>query len=210
MGGIVSKKSSGKSSSNHHRSQAPNAGCEPVSEATLGAPLARRPPIHPRSSSSSAIQSSAMQPHREMLRLELAPSTPATSNRDIDRHRLYYNFVCDTPSDRSSFKYYCPLCMRHFEDILYVPCCRNYLCLECCIGFLASKGMEASGLQEILASSQHLSLLACPHCSSDGFRPERVHQNDPVRDYHWTPRAAVVNFDASPLRVGDSFEDMKR
>lgn len=169
----------------------------------------RKPPLHPNlsillSSNQIVPATQTLPNNREILSLDLVPETPMKHDDE------YYTFVAETPSDRSIFKYHCPLCMRTFENILIVSCCRNYICLECSIGYLDSKGIQTRGLCDIVSSHKHIVPLSCPHCMSDGFNPVRVGGDDPVRDYHWSPRPTSNISDFSPLKVGESFENMKR
>jgi hypothetical protein len=39
------------------------------------------------------------------------------------------------------YKYYCPLCMAHFEDVLTSACCGNYCCLDCALSYLNSRNI---------------------------------------------------------------------
>ena len=101
--------------------------------------------------------------------------------------------------------------MRHFQNILVVNCCTNYICLECCLEFLGSKGIEANSLSDILSSYQYFEELPCPNCNSQGFKPAVVNSQDTIKNYSFSPRvAANLNFGHSPLKIGDSFENLKR
>ena len=33
--------------------------------------------------------------------------------------------------ERQEFKYYCPICLRYFNQILISQCCNNYICRFC-------------------------------------------------------------------------------
>lgn len=42
------------------------------------------------------------------------------------------------------YKYYCPLCMAHYEDVFTARCCGNYCCLNCVISYLNSKNIKVN------------------------------------------------------------------
>lgn len=125
----------------------------------------------------------------------------------------YKNCLPYTPTGEEAdvFKYFCPLCMLHFQHILKSPCCRNYLCLTCTKDWLKSKNVDHIRLDD-LATHRGLDAISCPHCTSLGFHPQRVSAREAVRDYsqHIQPSSSSMYPLASPLRIGESFEDMKR
>ena len=112
--------------------------------------------------------------------------------------------------EKLKYKYYCPLCMRYFENILNLPCCSNYICFECCLEYLNSKGIEAFHITDILNSHHYFEELACPNCNSSGFKPSIVNAEASIRNYCITPRTPKATYGNSPLKIGDSFEDLKR
>ena len=50
---------------------------------------------------------------------------------DVD----YCDFLPNDPSEVQKYKYYCPICLRYFSQILISSCCTNYICI-CCINDL--------------------------------------------------------------------------
>ena len=57
--------------------------------------------------------------------------------------------------------------------------------------------------------------MCCPNCNTTGFTPALISHSDIVRDYsdNGGPSSAVVSCLSaapSPMKIGDSFEDMKR
>ena len=127
------------------------------------------------------------------------------------------NCVSSTPQgdDASKYPYYCPLCMEHFQDILEARCCGNYICLPCCLTFVQSKGIGTADVNEMLARRPEMSAISCPHCNTDGFKPELVAlDNGKIRDYSMgapaNPESMQNPHGYSPLKVGESFENMKR
>ena len=60
------------------------------------------------------------------------------------RQEALYSCIAHTPNGEEThvFKYYCPLCMSFFRDILKSSCCGNYTCFPCCIDFLGIRGIK--------------------------------------------------------------------
>jgi hypothetical protein len=123
-----------------------------------------------------------------------------------------YNKISHTPigdQQVSIYKYYCPLCMSFYQDILVCSsCCRHYICSECSADYLLKRNCQVNSLNEILAGTpyQHL---PCPHCNSSGFSPALVAPQDEIRSY-LDSASPPLNCYPSPMKIGDSFEDMKR
>jgi hypothetical protein len=114
----------------------------------------------------------------------------------------------------AKYPYYCPLCMEHFQDILETSCCGNYACLPCCMSYAQSKGIDACDINEMLARRSEMCSVACPLCNTAGFCPELVAlDNKKIRDYSMAPPVGQNQSFASaysPVRIGESFEDLKR
>lgn len=62
------------------------------------------------------------------------------------REDALYCKVAYTPAGDMAdvYKYYCPLCMSFFKDILKSGCCGNYICSECCVDFLSNQQYKVS------------------------------------------------------------------
>ena len=136
-------------------------------------------------------------------------------------------FTPKSSMDAHTFRYYCPLCMEYFEGIFKSKCCGNYTCLGCTVDYLGAKGLGAETANEILGKSDALKHIPCPHCFTSGFIPLIVNAEEEIRDYKGTatkskltisPGAATssggIAFgdgrSQTPLKVGDTFEDLKR
>ena len=125
------------------------------------------------------------------------------------------------------FPYYCPLCMEHYADVLVTPCCSNYTCVQCVLGYLDSRqlssaatGAAASGsINVALALLQRWSqpihvagrksepeqpVLRCPQCTQPGFCPVKVVLGSCVRSYSCSPKA---NGEARAALFVDSEDD---
>lgn len=107
------------------------------------------------------------------------------------------------------YPYYCPLCMEFFRDILRSQCCGNYSCLRCVVEYLKTKGFIFNTASEIVTESLNLERVWCPHCQTLGFSPLPVLLDGDVRDYSLSNDTSVSVL-SSPIRIGDSFDDLKR
>ena len=130
-------------------------------------------------------------------------------------------FTPRDPISANTFKYYCPLCMEFYKSILKSnTCCGNYICLGCCIDYLGSRNLPASCCNDILNAQTSLRGIPCPSCSTIGFSPALVLNEEAVRDYHFSDAGSSTkrkplgisntNINRSPVRIGDSFEELKR
>ena len=117
------------------------------------------------------------------------------------------------------FKYYCPLCMQYFRDIMKMKCCGNYMCVDCCKDYVRTKQVDLTGLTSIGNLEERFitsNTILCPHCQVNGFHPMSVSFEELVRDYSTRVIPAQNHSYSSsrpgfsPLRVGESFEDLKR
>jgi hypothetical protein len=70
-----------------------------------------------------------------------------------------YNLADSTPWSKdcselkSLYKFYCPICMQYYKNILELDCCKNYICNHCIndyfITLFASSSQIFSGYVEI-------------------------------------------------------------
>jgi hypothetical protein len=112
--------------------------------------------------------------------------------------------------DVNKYKYYCPICMNYFKDILRGQCCGNYTCLNCCKDYLAAHSLYMRSVNEIIGCKS-LKDIPCPNCASPGFDPRMVALVDGVRDYSMkNDYVNILRIQSSPIRVGDSFDELKR
>ncbi len=136
-----------------------------------------------------------------------AASSPRMPQVDLDTNIPY------TPkgTDVEIFKYYCPLCMLYFKNILKGACCGNYICFACTRDYVATKGIDnISSMKDIEINAILFAEIACPNCFTNGFHPVHVHSDEEVRDYSWNDQPGTKYYQASPVRVGETFEDLKR
>lgn len=147
---------------------------------------------------------------------QIATPVPVAMLVTPRRQENMLNCVPSTPQGDalSKYPYYCPLCMEHFQDILEAPCCGNYTCLPCCMTYIQSRGIIANDVNEMLAKKSEMGGIACPHCNTDGFKPDVVAlDNKKIRDYSMGVPAGQTATNPngySPLKIGESFENMKR
>lgn len=144
--------------------------------------------------------------------------------------------LAETPigARAAEYKFFCPLCMLYFKEILATPCCEAYICATCHADFVNSNARKVEGsssltLQPSGLGSAEGSVIAprciprgleCPHCAvaSTGAPLKQLHRFDKARSYTDSPstRAAMAKREdgavppESPLRVGDDFSTMAR
>lgn len=153
-------------------------------------------------------------------RLQQQQNEPLVLSSASSPAPVYPSSIPYTPNadEARVFRYYCPLCMLYFRNILKMKCCGNYTCQQCAIDYLNARGVavpssdDSNGADLIVPISN---TAPCPHCQISGFIPLQVTFEEAVRDY--SSRSNAVSHSQlrseplhSPLRVGESFEDLKR
>lgn len=60
------------------------------------------------------------------------------------REDSLYSKISYTPvgEQLQLYKYYCPLCMSFFQDIIISKCCKNYICSECIVDYLLKRNFQ--------------------------------------------------------------------
>lgn len=126
--------------------------------------------------------------------------------------------MAETPSGPAAgvYRFYCPLCMLYFKSIHRMSCCEQYVCRFCFADYGQRRGARLPSLENERVV-QLPSDVACPCCSASGreIHAERVEQGEPARSYDDSPRTkasmpAIRETLLSPVRVGASFDDMRR
>ena len=150
------------------------------------------------------------------------PLEELDTNQNQQHLQSYELNVPYTPTGEEAdvYKYYCPLCMLHFQSILKSKCCGNYICLFCTKDYLQTKHVYerneniSPDFIEDLRTNILLDEISCPHCFTQGFHISTVHTQEKVRDYsmkNTSNNSSNYNYpQPSPVRVGESFEDLKR
>jgi hypothetical protein len=146
--------------------------------------------------------------------------------------------LAETPAgaQANEFKFFCPLCMMYFREILETTCCTEYICGFCHAEFVVSQakmkpgsaaGPAAGRLAAGAAGETALDErcipkgLACPHCAAEsaGKPMRQLRRGDVARSYTDSPQtqaamaqraSAAMPPPKSPLRVGDDFTAMTR
>jgi hypothetical protein len=163
------------------------------------------------------------------------PSLDTHTPRHTPRHDLslpLHNIVSfesnvpytPTGEEADLYKYYCPLCMLYYQSILKSKCCNNYLCIFCTKDYLITKHiidkkkyenketLTVEFLDEI-TDNVLMNEINCPHCIRKGFSIIKVSRHEEVRDYSMKNNPGVGSYQlnaASPVRIGESFEELKR
>jgi hypothetical protein len=146
---------------------------------------------------------------------------------DTTPEKKALNRVEYTPmgAEKEVFKYYCPLCMFYYEEVQQSGCCKNYICYQCAVQYVAGKGAVGTNIKSLPKS---LKSISCPHCATDDLELTTVCKSAAVRLYHDTPTGQGEEDDtfdnnpanenvpsfrrgcSSPVKIGDSFDDLKR
>lgn len=143
----------------------------------------------------------------------------------------------ETPigAEKDTFKFYCPLCMFYYKDMLGTACCKNHVCLTCASEYNKGKGEPtwavlgggvANGSNIAGGNSTneeldyhipaYMSSMACPHCGTANVQLGKIANDAPLREYHSSPRSPIdLNYAQahqaqSPLKVGDNFDALRR
>ena len=111
-----------------------------------------------------------------------------------------------TEVEKQIFQYYCPICFRYARSIMSTAsCCDEHCCLECALALLSAHEQkdQRDPNQEVSADSS----CECPFCGGV-FDPAIVASGAPPKQYEGDTISQPVA--TSPVKVGDSFEDLKR
>jgi hypothetical protein len=151
------------------------------------------------------------------------------------REQDLYESVVETPVGEHAhkYKYYCPLCMEYYKDLFKTSCCGNYCCVLCITQYLQTKGINGATTSELLGNlilnnerrideeevdyrGRKVAKCVCPHCFTAGFQMALVLTHEDVRDYSRGTNALgrIATADrlpaVSPVRIGDTYENLKR
>lgn len=71
-------------------------------------------------------------PSQRALQLQSSPVS------ERDPYAVARLCVSATPQGKlaESYKYYCPICMNHFQRIQQSECCGGYICVPCCLAHI--------------------------------------------------------------------------
>eukprot|EP01012_Entosiphon_sulcatum_P047172 TRINITY_DN6387_c0_g1_i1.p1 TRINITY_DN6387_c0_g1~~TRINITY_DN6387_c0_g1_i1.p1 ORF type:complete len:337 (-),score=11.74 TRINITY_DN6387_c0_g1_i1:63-1073(-) len=118
--------------------------------------------------------------------------------------------VPQTPAEgqREVYRYYCPICMWHYKSIFKTVCCAGqYICEFCVLSMLRSR--QGSLAAPDMHPHGFSMGFPCPFCCAD-LVIAAPKANETVRVYHESPCPQPRHPSRSPLKVGESFEDLKR
>eukprot|EP01062_Namystynia_karyoxenos_P020057 TRINITY_DN17588_c0_g1_i1.p1 TRINITY_DN17588_c0_g1~~TRINITY_DN17588_c0_g1_i1.p1 ORF type:complete len:425 (+),score=73.25 TRINITY_DN17588_c0_g1_i1:87-1277(+) len=165
------------------------------------------------------------------------PSTPTSVPLADTREAAGLTY---TPASSSSqlreYKYYCPICMLYFQQMMATRCCSQYTCwfclkdqvrhrltqagftatlLEACKQIQPAPGDSCSPDQLFGVDWCKLPPPCCPFCSVSPYGVTAVGLGDTVRRYADSPAAArrlqmQTPGGPSPLRCGAEWEELTR
>ena len=160
----------------------------------------------------------------------MPPSTPSSADSSASKSRCRcfpfagrakHVVVVEEPQVVSSedatdeCRFFCPLCMLFYDKMLKASCCGQYICDTCAIAFLKGKSIDCDSA----ALLGRLPPTECPYCTDTGLKFEQVHASELARNYEDSPAVAQKLASRvpkqepgapSPLKSGDTYEDMKR
>jgi hypothetical protein len=117
--------------------QSPHAG---EASTVPGEEASGRPaPLQVPDRSAPAVEPSEVTPRRERAMQSGVPATPTGELINV-------------------YRYYCPLCMFYYEDIMRSSCCGNYCCYTCTIDYLDKKGLKVHDLHVFACFASQLDL----------------------------------------------------
>jgi hypothetical protein len=119
---------------------------------------------------------------------------------------------CSTPG-------YCPLCMEEQQIVFVATCCFHSICQDCAVAWVQKQVTKSAAPSARMRIAGERLPATCPHCSAPALLLNLHQSTIAARTYDDSPataaaaarqkhRAAIPEH--SPLRVGDSFEDMHR
>jgi hypothetical protein len=88
-------------------------------------------------------------------------------------------------------------------------CTRDYLHAKHVINKEDKKVSHYQMIEEI-EDNVLMNEITCPHCFTDGFHISKVGATEAIRDYTMKTPAQNAYVSSSPVRIGESFEDLKR
>ena len=84
-----------------------------------------------------------------------------------------------------AFPHLCPICYRHFPDVLLTTCCQQNVCAECVERYLEMRGQRWKGF----GLDGRLFLVACPTCNQhNGVVFEKLKTGQQGHVYVESPR----------------------
>jgi len=95
-------------------------------------------------------------------------------------------------AEKDVYKYYCPLCMFYYQEVQESNCCKNYICYQCAVQYVAGKGGVDKNIKRLPAT---LPPVSCPHCATDNLKLNAVCKSATVRLYHDTPKGDAKDDD---------------
>ncbi len=172
--------------------------------AGTGARLPPRPPSRGGRPPSLQMQLSHQQ--------HLVASSPhrQASGGDLSNRRLALR--SPQPEASPTRKLFCPICMLYYDRLYTTSCCRQHVCDDCADSYCATRGAPGPGRMPLAVPMPPN--CPCPHCREIGFAFVPVLETDSSYRHYEDSPTFVKKFNGgaamSPLRVGDSYEAMRR
>jgi hypothetical protein len=97
-----------------------------------------------------------------------------------------------------NIKYHCPICFKHYDKILKLSCCHNYICIFCAEDFLTTHIKYDFNLK-------------CPFCGVDGktIILDDVQVDDLMKNYSETSSPKKITNPCPNISIGNDKDVVK-
>lgn len=96
----------------------------------------------------------------------------------------HINYTPQTSSERTLYKYYCPICMNYYTEIYSTSCCAHYTCVLCTLAHVNQR--TNSKHRHTSIPPQYLNI-PCIHCTTQPVQFTKVKPDAPIRHYSESP-----------------------
>ena len=106
-------------------------------------------------------------PHKENIPHKKNNNKPYQVKSNINKKKIKCTEELSNAIKREFYRYQCPVCLRHFENMLNCSNCKNYICRFC--------GDEIG--------EKPIEMIKCPFCAVNPFILTDVDSDNPIRKY---------------------------
>ena len=154
----------------------------------------------------------------------VSPEEPASgvSRRDSQRPAALDTAprtVSKSEEASDSHPYHCPICFYFFSEMNRTTCCKHHLCSDCACEIMERIPAFRAGYE--VETVREVEPAPCPHCGTENLRLSPIRTREEARNYSDspavpsrsrgpTPGRQSNSVQPSPLKVGDSVENMMR
>uniref|UniRef100_A0A6U4TS67 RING-type domain-containing protein n=1 Tax=Hemiselmis andersenii TaxID=464988 RepID=A0A6U4TS67_HEMAN len=138
------------------------------------------------------------------------------------------DFLHRSEESTPQYRLYCPICMYYYAETYRTRCCNHHICANCTTE-MVWRNHRANNSVEL--TDEEIASMACPHCSSEALKVNRITVLDGGGDYRryedspgfnktggaHRPRTGTTPIGTggasvapSPLKIGDTYENMMK